>query len=174
MQELLSPQLSGAPPTQAPAEQVSPVVHAFPSSQALALFVCAQPLVGLQESVVHALPSSQLGADPPTHAPLAQVSPVVHAFPSLQASELFVKTQPLSDAHESVVQALLSLQTRGAPDRQTPSTQASSVVQAFPSEQGAELFVYSQPAAGSHASVVHGFWSSQLTAAPGWHVPDAH
>ena len=150
------------------------MVHAFPSLHAAVLFVKMQPPTGSQALSVQTLSSSQLRAAPPTHAPLAQVSAVVHAFPSLQASVLFVKTQPLSDAHESVVQAFPSSQTRGAPDRQEPCTQVSPVVQAFPSEQGSALFVYSHPTAGSQSSVVHGLPSSQLDAAPGRHVPDAH
>jgi hypothetical protein len=167
VQELPSPHSSVDPLLQAPAEHVSPVVQAFPSSHAFVFAACAQPFAGSQESVVHPLLSSQFVAEPPAHAPLAQVSPVVQALPSSQASALFVNTQPLSASHESVVQALLSLQTRGVPDRQAPSTQTSSVVQAFWSVQGSELFACSHPTARSQESVVHGLLSSQLNAAPG-------
>jgi hypothetical protein len=69
-------------PTQVPAVQVSPLVHAFPSLHGEELFACAQPLAGLQESSVQAFPSSQFTVTP-EHAPPAQLSPEVQAFPSL-------------------------------------------------------------------------------------------
>src|SRR5438876_460892 len=84
VQTLPSSQLGGAPPTQVPPLQVSPVVQAFPSLQGLELLVCVQPLAGVHPSVVQTLPSSQLGGAPPTQVPPLQVSPVVQAFPSLQ------------------------------------------------------------------------------------------
>src|SRR2546430_916892 len=49
------------------------------------LLVCTQPLVGSHASLVHTLPSSQLGAGPPAQAPARQVSLSVQALPSLQA-----------------------------------------------------------------------------------------
>ena len=84
---------------------------------------------------------------------------MVHAFPSLHAALLFVKTQPvtglqlsvvqtLPSAHEadvsakthplagtqvSAVHRLLSLQTRGPVGVQLPATQRSPVVHALPS-----------------------------------------
>ena len=64
---LPSLQLGAAPPTQTLPLQASAVVHAFPSSQSAVLSVCVQPLAGLQASFVQGLPSSQLGAGPPTH-----------------------------------------------------------------------------------------------------------
>src|SRR5262249_27226306 len=64
------------------AEQVS-VVQRLLSSQLIV--VCTQPVAGAHESAVQALLSLQLGAGPPTQTPPAQVSAVVHAFPSLQA-----------------------------------------------------------------------------------------
>src|SRR5438128_5160236 len=57
--ELLSSQFGEAPPTHEPFEQVSSVVHALPSLQAALLFVCRQPIDGLQESSVHGLAASQ-------------------------------------------------------------------------------------------------------------------
>ena len=88
VQTFPSSQLGAAPPTHAPAEQVSPVVHALSSLQALVLFVCVQPVVSLQLSVVQGLLSSQLGALPPVQTPAWQVSPVVQALPSLQVFAL--------------------------------------------------------------------------------------
>src|SRR5438552_10878388 len=109
---LLSSQLRAGPPTQAPPAQVSAVVQALPSLQdrvvgvpahALAAQVSAevqglrsshgkvlgvftQPVAGSHVSVVHTLPSLQLGGGPPTQTPPAQVSAVVQALPSLQGS----------------------------------------------------------------------------------------
>src|SRR5437667_443496 len=54
-------QFAAAPPTQLPPEHVSPVVQALPSSQGFVLLVWVQPVAGVQPSVVHTLPSSQLG-----------------------------------------------------------------------------------------------------------------
>ena len=77
-------QVSGGPPTQAPFEQASLVVQALPSSQGAVLFVWTQPVAGLHDSLVHGLPSLQLGGGPAMHWPAAQVSFVVQAFPSSQ------------------------------------------------------------------------------------------
>src|SRR5687767_10311216 len=56
-----------------------PAPHDVPSGA----FECAHPVAGAHESVVHALPSSQLTAVPPLHAHDASyVSPLVHASPS--------------------------------------------------------------------------------------------
>ena len=89
---------------------MSAVVQASPSSQDAVLFAFTQPLAGLQESSVHTLPSSQLGADPPTQEPAAQVSVVVQASPSSQGEVLFAFTQPLAGLQESSVHTLPSSQ----------------------------------------------------------------
>jgi hypothetical protein len=108
------------PARQTPKLHVSCSVHAFPSSHGAVLFAWTQPLAGLHESSVHALLSLQFNAGPPAQAPFAHRSPVVQALPSLHAFVLFVKTQPVTGLHESVVQALPSSQTSGAPVRQIP------------------------------------------------------
>jgi hypothetical protein len=108
VQTLPSLHTGAAPPTHAPAEQVSFVVQALPSSQAAVLFTFAQPDVGWQESSVQTLPSLQLGGGPPTHEPKAQVSLVVHALPSLHVTVLLANTQT-PPWHESVVHTLPSL-----------------------------------------------------------------
>jgi hypothetical protein len=72
----------------------------------------AQPVVILHESVVQALLSLHVTALPPPQAPALQVSPVVHALPSLHAEPFAtgVKTQaPFMALHASLVQGLLSL-----------------------------------------------------------------
>ena len=81
MQPLPSLQLT-ADPAHVPLAHVSFAVQAFPSSHDAVLAVWTQPVAGLHESSVQPLPSSQFGADPPRHEPLAHVSLVVQAFPS--------------------------------------------------------------------------------------------
>src|SRR5881392_1527035 len=92
VQMLPSSQFGEAPPRQTPPEQVSRVVHAFPSSQGLLLFTCKQPVAGAQESSVQPLRSSQSNGAPPTQAPSVQTSWVVQAFPSSQECVLLVNT----------------------------------------------------------------------------------
>src|SRR5207244_2789955 len=79
-------QTGGGPPTQVPPAQVSAVVQALRSSHGRVLGVFAQPVAGSHVSVVHTLPSVQMGGGPPTQTPPAQVSAVVQALPSLQGS----------------------------------------------------------------------------------------
>ena len=137
---LLSLHDTAAPPTQAPDEQVSPLVHAFPSSQAAVLFTYAHPVAGLQLSLVQTLLSLQVTAATPTHVPPEQVSPVVQAFPSSQTAVLFACAQPVAGLQLSSVQGLLSLQVTAVPPTHAPPEHASPVVQAFPSSQAAVLF----------------------------------
>jgi hypothetical protein len=103
---LLSLQETAAPAWHVPPEQASPLVHAFPSSQAAVLFVWTHPVAGLHESSVHGLLSLQETAAPAWQTPPPQVSPLVHAFPSSHAAVLFVWTQPVAGSHESSVHGL--------------------------------------------------------------------
>jgi hypothetical protein len=135
------------------------------------LFVCVQPVDGLQASVVQTLPSSQFGAGPPTQVPPEQVSLVVQALPSLQGAVLLVCVQPVEGLQASSVQGLLSLQLVAEPGTQAPPEQTSPVVQALPSLHGSVLFVCVQPVAELQASVVQGLLSLQLGAGPPTHVP---
>src|SRR5207249_1224765 len=73
-------------PAHTPAAQVSPEVQGLRSSHGTVLGVFTQPVAGSHVSVVHTLPSTQLGGGPPTQTPPAQVSAVVQALPSLQGS----------------------------------------------------------------------------------------
>jgi hypothetical protein len=173
VQTFPSSQTGGAPPTQAPALQVSAVVQASPSSQAAVLLVLTHPVAGSQLSSVHELPSSQSGAGPPTQAPLPHVSAVVQASPSSQAAVLFVLTHPVAGSHESSVQILPSSQTGGGPPLQAPPPQVSPDVQASPSSQAAVLLALTQPVAGSQESSVHGLPSSHTTGVPE-HDPPEH
>ena len=108
---LPSLQTTAVPAWQFPPPHVSPVVHAFWSSHAAVLFVKTQPEAGAQVSVVHTLLSLQTSVPVPgSQLPPEQVSPVVQAFPSSQATVLFVKTQPVAGTQVSVVHTLVSSQ----------------------------------------------------------------
>jgi hypothetical protein len=140
-------------------------VHPFPSLQESVLLVWTQPpgVVGLQESLEQGLPSSQLGAGPPTQTSFWHVSPVVHALPSSHGAVLLVCVQPEPGLQPSVVQTSLSLQLGGAPPTQLPPLQVSGVVQALPSLHGLLLFVKTQPEFGLQLSVVQTLLSLQTT-----------
>jgi hypothetical protein len=170
VQTLLSLQTTGVPAWQVPPPQVSPVVHAFPSSQAAALFVWTQPVAGLHESSVHGLLSLQVTAAPAWQVPLPQVSPAVQAFPSSQAAVLFAWTHPVAGLHVSSVHGLLSLQSTGEPPWQMPPPHVPPTTHRSPASQGFVLFVWAHPVAGSHESSVHGLPSSQEIGVPA-HTP---
>src|SRR3954467_12532239 len=129
VQTLPSLQFGGTEPTHTPPEHWSTVVHALPSLHGAVLLVFTQPLDGLQLSSVQPLPSLQFGGAPPTHAPAAHVSLVVHALPSLPGAVLLVFTQPLDGLQLSSVQPLLSSQFGGAPPTHEPAAHVSLVVQ---------------------------------------------
>jgi hypothetical protein len=90
VQRFPSSQLNAAIPAHTPLAHTSPVVHAFPSSHVAVLFVWTHPVAGSQESSVHPLPSSQLSAGPPEHAPPLHTSPTVQASPSSHGAVLSV------------------------------------------------------------------------------------
>jgi hypothetical protein len=173
VQGLLSSQLGAAPPTHAPAAQVSLVVQALASSQAAVLSVWTQPLDGSQESSVHPLASSQSGAGPPTQAPFAHVSLVVQALPSSHAAVLSTCTQPDAGLHESSVQPFPSSQLGATPPTQEPAAHVSFVVQALLSLQGSVLSTCTQPIAGLHESSVQPLESLQFGATPPTQAPAA-
>jgi len=164
---LPSSQLTPAPGTHVPPEQVSPCVHTVPSEQELLLFGFWQPVRASQVSVVQSLPSAQVLATPGAQTPPAQTSPSVQTLPSVQERALLTCAQPLAAMHESVVQSLPSLQLGGAPPTQEPTAHASLSVQAEPSSQGNVLSPCPQPVAGLQKSVVHNKPSPQSLVAPG-------
>jgi hypothetical protein len=141
VQPFPSLQFRAAPPWQLPPPQASLVVQASPSSHAAVLSTWTQPVAGLHESSVQPFPSLQLGAEPPTHAPPAQVSLVVQALLSSQEAVLFALTQPVAGSHESSVHGLLSSQFGAEPPTHAPEAHVSLVVQALPSSQEAVLLV---------------------------------
>jgi hypothetical protein len=155
-------------------------------------------VAGLQKSSVQTRPSSHTIGAPGLQSPPPHVSPSVQAFPSLQASVLFVKTQPEAGSQLSSVHTLASSQTVAGPGWQLPAPHVSPDVQAFPSSQLAVLSVWKHPVAGSHwssvqtlpslhstavvsvktqpvagtqVSAVQTLASSQTTAVPGWQLP---
>jgi sorbitol-specific phosphotransferase system component IIA len=173
---LSSPHTRGAPGWQVPLTHASFTVQASESVQGPVLFVCSHPTAASQLSVVHGLPSLQSRTPAPgRQTPSPQVSPRVHASPSLHGAVLFVWTQPVLGSHESSVQTLPSPQSRTPkPGWQTPSPHVSDVVHALPSSHGSVLFAKTQPRAGSQLSVVHGLSSPHTRGAPGWQVPLTH
>jgi hypothetical protein len=88
----LPPHVTGFEPVHVPDWHVSVWVHAFPSLQAAPLaFATAvgQPVAGTHAPTVwHWSAPAQVTAEPPVQVPLWQLSPLVHAFPSLQVVPL--------------------------------------------------------------------------------------
>ena len=82
MHTLPSSQASGAPGEQLPAMQMSPMLHALPSSQLAEFGTETQPIAGSHEFVVHTLPSSQSSGVPATQAPAWQISLPLHKLES--------------------------------------------------------------------------------------------
>jgi hypothetical protein len=85
VQTLPSLQVSGVPPVQTPAWQVSAPLQTVPSAHAVPFRtgVLAQPVAGLQLSEVQTLPSLQLSGVPVVQVPLWQVSTPSQTSPSL-------------------------------------------------------------------------------------------
>ena len=141
------------------------------------MFTCLQPLAGSQLSVVHALPSSQ-STGSLTQLLFTQRSFVVHWSVSLQSASVLQQgkgtgswTHPVAGSHDSVVHALLSSQSGGAPPTQEPPEHLSAVVQALPSSQDTVLFECVQPVAGLQPSVVQTLLSLQSGGGPPAQLP---
>jgi len=118
-----SPSLQSGPgpPWHAPATQVSPVVHALPSSQGALLFTWVQPPDGLQQSSVQPFPSSQPTGSL-THWCATQRSFVVQASVSAQSESRLQQgistgpwLHPVDGLHVSTVQTLPSSQSAAGP-----------------------------------------------------------
>jgi ABC-type glucose/galactose transport system permease subunit len=180
VQGLLSLQSRAAPAVQAPAWHVSAPLHTLPSLHEMpfASAVCWHPFTGSQVSVVHGLLSLQLRAVPAVHTPAWHVSAPLHAFPSLQEVPLrsAVCWHPAIGSQVSVVQKLLSLQSRGVPATHTPAWHVSAPLQRLPSlhEVPFASVVCWHPVTGSQVSVVHGLLSLQLSGVPAVQVPAWH
>ena len=113
------------------------------------------------------LPSLQLRGAPPTQVPFWHVSPVVQALPSEQEPPLVgANAHPDVALQESIVHALLSLQTMGAKTHPVAGLQLSEV-QALWSSQ--EIGVCEHPDAGSQESLVQALLSLQPAGGPPMH-----
>jgi len=134
-----------ADPRHAPPEQVSSIVQTLPSLQDAVLFVYLHPsgrFVGMHESVVHALPSSQFFAAPPLQDEFEHVSFVVQGLASSQGRVFAVHTHPPAvGSHWSVVQMLPSSQFLAAPPTHFPAEHLSLSVQGFRSSHDTALFL---------------------------------
>jgi hypothetical protein len=137
--------------------------------------VFVQPLMALQASVVHALPSLQLSAGPGVQTPLWQVSAPLQTVLSAHDVPLGTATfwHPTTGSQLSVVQTLLSLQLSAVPAAQTPLWHVSLPLQTVPSAHGVPFRTgtWVHPKAGSQLSVVQTLESLQLSAVPGVHAP---
>jgi hypothetical protein len=85
VQTFESLQIGGVPRVQVPVRQISGPLQKFPSEQdvPLATFTASQPVVALQESVVHGLASLHTSGVPGVQAPAWQVSNPLHTVASL-------------------------------------------------------------------------------------------
>ncbi len=167
VQALLSLHTSAAP-LHVPPAQASGPVHALLSLHASVLSACAQPVVGLQVSVVHSTPSSQPSALPAVQAPAWQLSATVHTLPSASQPVPLVtgaKTHaPVEVLQLSDVQLLPSLQVIALPALHAPPVHTSPIVHALPSLHVALLSTWTQPVTGLQLSSVHGLPSSHASA----------
>ena len=160
------------PGKHAPPLQKSLTVHTFPSLQLPLLLRLVQPLPGKQPSSVQGLPSSQAFLLAGTQIPLTQVlapwklrpshAASAHTLPSLIALWL----QPPAGSHLSLVQLSPSSHTVPLPPWHKPPSQKSAPVQGFPSSHAPLALVWVHAPARPQLSVVHAFWSSQLTMLP--------
>jgi hypothetical protein len=168
VQGLLSLQSWVPVPEQTPAAQTSPVVHELLSLQKSVLSWCRHPETESQLSVVHTLPSSQFRVPTLPQESPPHTSPVVHASPSLHGRLFGVCTQPPVGLQKSVVQGLLSSQSRSIVPVQLPKPQVSLVVQGLSSSQVLVLAAYTQPLVASQLSSEQGLPSSHArTTVPG-------
>jgi hypothetical protein len=127
----------------------------------------------LHESSVHGLLSLQATGAPAWHVPPEQLSPVVHAFPSLHGAVLLVWTHPVAGLHVSSVHGLLSLQSTGEPPWQMPPPHVPPTTHRSPASQGLALSAWTHPVAELQESSVHGLLSSQEIGVPA-HTPPLH
>jgi len=174
VQGLPSWQFWGVPGWHTPSTQVSLVVQASPSVQAPSAWLCAQPVLASQLSVVQALLSPQSMAAPDVHTAFAHASPLVQSFPSSHAPVAAACVHPAVALQPSVVQGFPSSQFAVAPGMQAPPAQASPAVHALPSEHAPVKFVTVHPELESQPSCVHTLPSSQNRAEPPVQAPFAH
>jgi hypothetical protein len=161
------------PGTHCPAEQTSPVVHAFPSLHGTLFGTWLQLPGSTQTSFVHALSSSQ-SIGTPAQEPPAQASDTVQGLPSSQDPATGVNLQPVNWSQPSLVQTLPSEQVGGAPPTQEPPVHLSLVVHALPSLHAFVFGVNLQPPPASQPSSVHGLLSLHWMVPVPVHAPPEH
>jgi hypothetical protein len=171
---LLSLQVVGLPPVQAPPAQASPLVHGLLSLQVAVVGKYSQPLPALQLSLVHGLLSLHWIVPVPLQVPLPQTSDGVQGSWSSQAATLLLKVQPVPAVQLSEVHGLLSWQVGLPCPLQAPSKQVSVTVHGSLSLQGAVLAEKTQPVVGLQLSLVQTLPSLQAVADPLWHLPLPH
>ena len=174
MHGLPSLQASALLPPQTPLAQMSPVVHALSSLHGSLLSLVTQPVLALQLSSVHKLPSLHALALPGMQAPPSQASFSVQTLPSLQVPVLATKVQPCWASQLSVVHGLPSLQVGPLPGTQAPDLHMSPMVQALLSSHAIDWGVFLQPSVALQVSRVHKLPSSQPAAKPEMHSPFWH
>jgi hypothetical protein len=130
----------------------------------LATAVLTQPEIALQLSVVHGLPSSQLGGVPAVQTPAWQVSSPLHTLASGHGVPFATAAcwHPLTGLHVSFVHGFRSSQEIGEPGVQMPEVHVSSPLHTLPSEHVvpfATTGFWHTPAL--QTSFVHGFESLQ-------------
>ena len=171
VQSLPSAQMGAGPGAHAPLAHTSPAVHARPSLQ-LTPFGNAvnsqPPVVVLQWSAVHSLPSLQPGLRPEMQKPDLHTSLMVQASPSSHGWLFGAKTQaPSVESQLSSVHGLSSPHTCTAPDAHTPAWHASPRVHGSLSLHGPPLWIANvQVPLTSHKSAVHTLPSLHAMGAP--------
>jgi hypothetical protein len=178
VQTLPSLQFGGVPAVQLPLWQVSAPLQTVASAHDVPFATGGfwQPATGSQLSLVHGLPSVQLGAVPGVHVPDWQVSAPLQTLASAHDVPFVTLAcwQPATGSQLSVVHGLPSLQLRAVPAVQMPAWQVSAPLQTVPSAHDVPFrsAVCVQPKIASQASVVQELPSLQLSGAPAVQVPD--
>lgn len=168
---------SRSSPRHWPARQASLMVQMSLSSHDLTLGMNTHPLLGVQLSSVQGLASSHTVPPVGVHAPLAQMSPLVHALSSSHAEPsgtVWVRQSPVRESHPAFkVQGLSSSGQDLSTPVQTPLEQISPSVQGFPSTHPSPSAEggKTQPTSGSQSLNVQGLSSLQRVEDSPAHVP---
>src|SRR4029077_15959271 len=170
-QTSLATQVTGLPPTQVPAWQLSACVQALPSLHAVPFglggFVQV-PVVALHTPAAwQASLATQVTGLPPTQAPAWPLSVRVQALPSLHAVPFGLggfEQVPVAALHTPARwQTSLGVQDTGLPPTQAPAWQLSVRVQALPSLHVVPLGAFpTTQVASTQVSTVQALPSSQL------------
>jgi hypothetical protein len=179
----LAAQETGLAAVHVPAWQLSPSVHALPSLQpvpfASAGFEHAPVLGSHEPAAWHWSLAAQETGLPPVHVPPWQLSPRVHALPSLQpvpfASAVF-EHAPVPGLHEPAAwHWSLAAHVTELPPVHVPAWQLSPSVHALPSLHTVPFAAtgFEQvPVLGLHVPAVwHASLAVHVTALPAVHVP---